>query len=189
MIGVLVVVVLVLLSAFVWPRWALHPDDPTETQTQQTQTSTTTSSTPTVTPRSLPTDASELLKAVPDIVLNYARVKAGPSTQWSSASPIEEYAVEYSKGGNAGNVKLLLAQWSTADDANKQYDSLTGGLGGTQLASGNVKVSGSTTGSYMVKQDGADKNKATAVWQNDTVVFEVSGDKSAVLDFYKSFPL
>jgi hypothetical protein len=111
------------------------------------------------------------------------------ATDWSSANPIEEYTVVYSTGDSAKDVTLKVAQWSTADDAKKQYDALAATLTGEELGSGNVKVSGSTTGSYVVKTDAADANKASALWQNGTVVLQASGEKTAVQQFYKQFPL
>lgn len=64
-----------------------------------------------------------------------------------------------------------MAQWSQDEDAQSQYDNLTGAMTGKELGSGNVKVSGETTGAYSAKTDPNDETKAIAVWRNDTVVF------------------
>jgi hypothetical protein len=185
--AIAVVIILVLLSAFVWPRWAVKSSDESASTPSQSQTSK--AATPTVSATALPTDASTLLKTMPDTVQNFARIKADAATDWSSANPIEEYTVVYSTGDSAKDVTLKVAQWSTADDAKKQYDALAATLTGEELGSGNVKVSGSTTGSYVVKTDAADANKASALWQNGTVVLQASGEKTAVQQFYKQFPL
>lgn len=179
------VVVLAFASAFAWPGWALNKTDDA-VSTQQTTSEPTK---PTIQATKLPDAASELLKAMPDSVLNYARTKAKGTEAWSSASPLEEYTVTYSTGTKAKDVTLIVAQWSDADAAKKQYDSLTGALSGKDISSGNVKVSGKTTGSYVVKTDANNAKKAAAVWQNDTVVFQVTGAKDAVRRFYPQFPL
>ncbi|KAB8288074.1 hypothetical protein DSM100688_1184 [Bifidobacterium ramosum] len=191
------VIVLALLSAFIWPGWALNKSAGSSTQ----QTNGTTSSqnstskeeeeptTPSIKATALPSDATELLKAMPDSVLNYARTKAEASTSWTTASPLEEYTVTYSTGDSAKDVTLIVAQWSTADSAKKQYAALSGALTGEELGAGTVKVSGKATGSYTAKVDANDDAKAIAVWQNDTAVFQVTGAKAAVERFYQSFPL
>ncbi|MFT9111135.1 MAG: hypothetical protein ABF453_01700 [Bifidobacterium psychraerophilum] len=181
------VIILVLLSAFVWPRWAVKSSDGASSSPSQSQTSA--AATPTISATALPTDATTLLKTMPDSVLSFARVKASAATDWSSATPIEEYTVVYSTGDTAKDVTLKVAQWSTADSAKKQYDALAATLTGQELGSGNVKVSGSTTGTYVVKSDAADAKKAVALWQNGTVVLQASGEKAAVQEFYKQFPL
>ena len=137
----------------------------------------------------LPDDASELLKAMPDSVLNYARTKAGASDTWKSASPLEEYTLTYSTGKSAKDVTVIVAQWSDSDTVKKQYDELAKNLTGKELKSGDVKVSGKSTGSYTVRADSKDGKTATALWQNDTAVFEVTGSKESVLRFYEPFPL
>lgn len=180
------VIILALVSAFIWPGWALNDgnDDNTPSAASSSQPTT-----PSIKAKTLPDDATELLKAMPDSVLNFARTQAAPSASWTGASPIEEYTLTYSTGDNAQDITLILAQWATADSAKSQYDSLTGALTGTQLGSGSVKVAGNATGSYTVKTDAKDEKKAVAVWQNDTVVFQATGAKDAVNRFYQKFPL
>lgn len=179
------VIILAVLSAFVWPGWAIKSaDDPAQSE-QQTEEPTT----PSIDAVALPEDATELLKAMLDSVLNYARVNAEASTSWSSASPLEEYTVTYAVSEDSQDLTMITAQWSSADSAKSQYDAVAGTLTGEELASGNVKVSGDTTGSYVVKTDASDETKAVALWQNDTVVFQVTGSKDAVMRFYQEFPL
>ena len=98
MIVAALVVVLALLSAFVWPGWALNKTDEVTKVQQQTAIEPTK---PSIKATALPDDASELLKAMPDSVLNYARTKAGASETWKSASPLEEYTLTYSTGKSA----------------------------------------------------------------------------------------
>lgn len=181
-----VVIVLAVLSAFVWPGWAITKNSDANTQHQQTASEPTK---PSIEAAALPNDATELLKAMPDSVLNYARTKADPSTAWGSATPLEEYTVTYSTGETAKDVTLIVAQWSSADNAKAQYDALVAAQTGKELASGNVKVSGNATGSYTLRADAADEGKSVAIWQNDTVVFQATGAKEAVERFYQKFPL
>ena len=114
-----VVIILAVLSAFVWPGWAIQKNDGTSTTTQNSQQKTESSepTKPTIDATALPDDASELLKAMPGSVLNYARTKADASTTWNSASPLEEYTLTYSTGDAAKDVTLVAAQWSSADNA------------------------------------------------------------------------
>lgn len=148
-IAAALVVVLALVSAFIWPGWALNKGD--EASTQGTTTSQGASqdasepTTPSIDAVALPDDASELLKAMPDSVLNFARTKADASTSWSGASPVEEYTLTYSTGKDGQDITLKVAQWSQSKDAQSQYDNLTGAMTGKELGGGNVKVSGEAT--------------------------------------------
>ena len=189
-----VVIVLAVLSAFVWPGWAIKQDDAGASQGQnqsqsKDQGEQSEPTTPSIDATALPDVATELLKAMPDSVLNYARTKADASTSWSSSSPLEEYTLVYSTGDTTKDVTLIAAQWSSADSAKTQYDALVGAQTGEDRASGNVKVSGETTGEYVVKADANDDTKSVAIWQNDTVVFQATGTKDAVERFYQKFPM
>ena len=186
------VVVLALVSAFIWPGWALNKGDEANSQGITSQGASQDASeptTPSIDAVALPDDASELLKAMPDSVLNFARTKADASTSWSGASPVEEYTLTYSTGTDGQEVTLEVAQWSQDEDAQSQYDNLTGAMTGKELGSGNVKVSGEATGAYSAKTDLNDETKAFAVWRNDTVVFQATGVKDSVQRFYQQFPL
>lgn len=186
------VVVLALVSAFIWPGWALNKGGEARSQGTTSQGASQGASeptTPSIDAVALPDDASELLKAMPDSVLNFARTKADASTSWSGASPVEEYTLTYSTGTDGQGVTLEVAQWSQDEDAQSQYDNLTGAMTGKELGSGNVKVSGEATGAYSAKTDPNDETKAIAVWRNDTVVFQATGAKDSVQRFYQQFPL
>ena len=181
-IAAALVVVLALVSAFIWPGWALNKGD--EASTQGTTTSQGASQ-----DASEPTTPSIDAVAMPDSVLNFARTKADASTSWSGASPVEEYTLTYSTGKDGQGITLKVAQWSQSDDAQSQYDNLTGAMTGKELGGGNVKVSGEATGAYSAKTDPDDETKAIAVWRNDTVVFQATGAKDSVQRFYQQFPL
>ncbi|PNP89566.1 hypothetical protein HXT27_03470 [Gardnerella sp. DNF00502] len=178
------VVVLAFLSAFVWPGWALNHSDNTHSKHVATAPKT-----PSIQAKKLPTNASALLKAMPDSVLDFARVDASASAIWNNASPLEEYTLKYSTGENGDDVSVIVAQWPTKDSSTKQYEALVSGLKGDDLATGKIQVSSKTVGSYIVRSSEEDKNHATVIWQNDTAVFQVSGAKQAVERFYRSFPM
>lgn len=186
-----VVVLLALASAFVWPGWALHQgsSNASTQQTSQQKAEKKEATTPSIDAVALPDDATALLSSTPDSVLNFARTDAQATTSWQSASPLEEYTVTYSTGKDGEDVTMIMAQWSDSDSAKKRYDALAGMMSGDALAAGSVKVSGKTTGSYTVQEDASDANKAIALWQNDTVVFQVTGAKDSVERFYQKFPL
>lgn len=178
-----VVVVLALLSAFVWPGWALNHNS------AATKNTVTMPKTPSIQAKPLPTTSTALLKAMPDSVLDFARIDAVPSAAWNESTPLEEYTVKYSTGQADGEVSVTVAQWSSRDSANKQYELLIDGLKGADVASGKIQVAGKTVGSYVLRTDENDKTQASALWQNDTAVFEVTGAKQAVERFYHSFPM
>ncbi|MDK7192191.1 hypothetical protein QP420_02865 [Bifidobacterium sp. UMB1197] len=180
-----IVVVLAIVSAFVWPGWALNRQQ----AAQDAKTHVSSAKTPSIKAKDLPSTSTALLKSMPDTVLDFARVDAAASAKWSSASPLEEYTVKYSTGESGSDISLVVAQWSSRDLANKQYELLVDGLSGVDVASGKIQVSGKTTGSYVLKTESGNKSKASAVWQNDTAVFEITGSKQSVERFYKQFPM
>lgn len=260
----IIVVLLIVLSAFVWPGWAMrHETQTAQTQTQSSQTAQRPEK-PSIDAVALPENATDLMKSLPDSVLNFARTKVETTTEWQDMSPLEEYTVTYSTGEKGHDVTMMVAQWSDATAAGKLYEQLstTDKAGnGKLLAHGSVKVSGAQTGSYEVyelpvatensensdsansdnqssqgtnsdsstssansessdsaskegnsdsaaKSDSADKsssdsdsnNKKTkssdkgsgrviAIWQNDTVVFQITGAKEDIVDFYMKFPM
>ena len=95
----------------------------------------------------------------------------------------------YSTGKKGQDVTLEVGQWNDGDKAKSQYDTLAEAMTGKELGSGNVKVSGKTTGAYSAKADPDDDTKAVAVWRNDTVVFYATGAKNDIQRFYQQFPL
>lgn len=95
----------------------------------------------------------------------------------------------YSTGDTTEDITLTVAQWATSDEAKQQYDTVAATLTGSEIASGNVKVSGSATGAYVVKTDTSNEKDATALWQNSTVLIQAHGEKEAVKNFYQKFPL
>ncbi|PKU95678.1 hypothetical protein CQR45_0457 [Bifidobacterium pseudolongum subsp. globosum] len=179
-----IIVVLALVSAFGWPGWAVRtPPAPVEVP------SAVASATPTIAAQPLPSDASELVKILPEHVSNYVRGAVESSDEWQSAAPVEAYAVTYGNGDQAKDVRVLMGQWADAEEAETQYEKLAKALDGEQLAAGNIKVSGQNTGSYVVVGGKGGGGTATALWRNDTVVFRVTGPQASVEAVYKLFPV
>lgn len=90
------VVVLALISAFVWPGWALNKNGQAGQAGQTSQQASTSNGTdgdkteptkPSIDAVALPDGASELLKAMPDSVLNYARTKLTPARRGPAPLP------------------------------------------------------------------------------------------------------
>lgn len=189
-VGTVVAVVIALFTAFVWPGWAARLTPGIVTSSSQSGSSAKKKQEkPAVQPTPLASDATALLKAMPDEVGAYARQTVSDTSEWKSASPIEEHSITYSTGrGDNGNVTLLVAQWANGSDAQKQYESVLSTLTGKKLASGAVKVSGQQTGSYEL-HDTSSANQVVALWRNDTCLFRVTGPTAAVEDFYRDFPL
>lgn len=183
---VAVAVVLALFTAFVWPGWATKP---AESSPSSAQTAPAPEAKPSIDAKALPDGASELVKALPDSVLTYARMDVAGSQDWIESKPIEEYLVTYSTGDAAKDVTLHFAQWEDVDGATGQYDKLIDALSGKELLAGNVKVSGKTTGAYKIAANTDDDTKATGVWRNDTVVFQATGDAGAVQEIVKNFTI
>ena len=189
-IGTVIVVVVALFTAFVWPGWAnrLVPGA-VQASEQTTDGKSTKKTTSSATPVPLAANATTLLKAMPDEVGAFARQTVSDSSEWKDASPIEEHSITYSTGNNDnGNVTLLVAQWANSTDAQNQYQKVLSTLTGTKIAAGAVKVSGQQTGSYEL-HDTHKANQVIALWRNDTCLFRVTGPTQAVEDFYKDFPL
>lgn len=190
-ISVAVVVILALFSAFVWPHWASKNES--SPQATLTPEGTTSPNQPkaqdAVKAQPLLEHASDLLKAMPEMVGSYARRNVESSEDWQVSLPLEEYKIVYSTGTADKDVVLHVAQWSQEIDADKEFSTFLSSLAGKELASGKVKVSGKETGSYVVMADATDEKKAVVLWRNATVVFRADGSTTAVEDFYKHFPL
>ncbi|EFA22747.1 hypothetical protein [Bifidobacterium gallicum] len=184
------VIVLSLVFAFLWPGWAVKPAPAPVATPAATATAK-----PTIAAKALPDDATSLMKALPDHVAEYVRLDVATTDVWKDAKPLEAYAVTYGTSEEAkpdNSVSLTVAQWSTTADAQQQFAKLKSDLQGTEVMSGNIKVSGSTSGAYIMKTDGKPEDasaQATGLWCNDTVVFEVQGQQKAVKTMVELFPL
>lgn len=183
-----IIAVAVLVTAFVWPGWAVKQTQQSSAVSSQSDANREVTA-PKTSVTALPTNATTLEKAMPDAVGAYARKTMSDSSNWASSSPLEEHTVVYSTGDAAKDVTLVFAQWTKADSAKAQYDALAAKLDGSRIASGTVKVSGTAVGDYIVVTQKSDSKKATALWRNDTCVFQVTGATSSVKEFYKQFPM
>lgn len=179
------VIVAAVVTAFLWPGWALKKKGGMLTNQVAT---TSANATPTIPPQPLPSNASALVKAVlPDSSGTYSRQSVTVTQVWESSQPIEEYVATYSNGVKGQEMTVTVAQWSTSDYALKQYQAISGQLTGKQIATGNVVVNGSQTGSYTVHEDAKDPSRAVAVEQNATALFQMTGPKDQMTDFFAKY--
>ncbi|WP_018143323.1 hypothetical protein [Alloscardovia criceti] len=182
-IGVIIgIIVLALVSAFVWPGWAL------KTASNSSATATGQAEVVAVDPVALPENATQMQKILPDTVGSYARGEVKTTTSWEAASPVEEYEVTYTTGDSQADISIIFGQWTSAQYAKEKYDSLIVALGNQATASGKVNVGGNETGTYEIHADAEDGSKSVVVWQNDTMIFQATGPKNAVNNFFSSFP-
>ena len=192
-IAVVVLIVLCLLSAFIWPGWAVKttPQQQAASPAQSSEAAKSDAPTPAKTPAALPLpdNATNLLKAMPATVGSYSRQQITNVTLWEQALPLEEHQIVYSDGVASQDITLTVAQWALADNAKSEFASLAAKMTGAKIADGDVKVNGQSTGSYQVNEDQGDSGQATALWQNSTCVFQVTGPTAEVRTFYKQFPL
>ena len=185
LVAAIVIVVLAVLSAFVWPGWALKKSGVIGGGSRPASSA---AVTPIVPAKALPDGSSVLVKTVlPDTAGAYARQSVEKTTDWESSQPIEEYKAVYSNGQAGQDITVTVAQWSTSDYALKQYQSLTGQLKGTQIAQGNVSVNGAQTGSYIAREDQKNARNAIVIEQNSSVLFQLSGPKAQMNDFFDKF--
>lgn len=185
-----VAVIALLFSIFVWPRWTERPTTQggsslSRGSTSQPQEMPATASMATP----LPPHPSVLLQAMPDVVGIYARKEITPTSGWAQLQPNESYSIAYVGRNPKNAVTLLLAQWTTPEDAKTQFNVISGELKGDLVRSGNVSVNGHVTGDYRFLRSSKDHNEGVAVWRNSTCVFEVRGPFDQVRNFYQEFPL
>lgn len=186
----IVLILAAVITAFLWPGWALKKNGGVDNiiHTSSSASGSQTVASPTISASPLPSNASELVKTVlPATVGAYARQSIKPTTAWESSQPIEEYVVTYSTGDKSKDITVTLAQWSTDDYALKQYQTVTNELKGKQLAQGNVSVKGAQTGSYVVKEESGNSSQAVVVEQNSSVLFQITGPKDQLTDFFNKF--
>ncbi|MBR4414706.1 MAG: hypothetical protein IKS59_05270 [Aeriscardovia sp.] len=183
-VTIIVIAVLGLISAFIWPGWAVKSNTASQATSQQAA-----NQTPKIAAIALPANSTNLLKAMPADVGAYARQQITNTSVWSQTLPLEEHKIVYSTGDSSQNITLLVGQWALANNAQSVYSSLAAKLTGNKIASGDVKVNGQKTGTYQVNEAADNANQAVAIWQNSTCIFEISGPTSAVKSFYQEFPL
>lgn len=183
MAGGLVLVVMV-LTAFVWPGFAVTPEpEPTATVTAPVPT-------PTISPSGRPEEQTAFLQATPDTVLQLALRAASPDDAWvSDADAVEAWSLTYADGdaADAAKVDLVAGQWEDADAATSTYEALVKAAG-TPIDEGDVLVRGEHAGRYVVTP-GSATGTAVVTWRNGTAVLQATGATDLVQDFYTAYPL
>ncbi|MCA5895088.1 hypothetical protein LEP48_17295 [Isoptericola sp. NEAU-Y5] len=178
------VVVVALLTAFVWPGFAQTPEpEPAVTVTAAAPT-------PTTSPSALPKDATTFLQAMPGTVLQLALAGATPHDEWvDGADAVEAWSVTYAEGdaADAAKVDVLAGQWEDGDAATRAYGALVKAAG-TPSDEGEVLVGTETAGAYVVTP-GSTTGTAVVTWRNGTAVLQATGPADLVERFYSAFPL
>jgi hypothetical protein len=180
----LVVLAVAVLTAFVWPGFAVPEPLPTPTVTV-----TAPEPTPTISPAARTGEQTALSKALPDVVLALVQQKLANLPQWQDEhDALEAWTVTYADGtgADATTVTLQVGQWPDADSATAFYEAQVK-AGGSVARAGDVKVGGKVTGSYA-ERDGSD-GAAVIWWRNGTVVLRAEGPKDQLEKFYTRYPL
>lgn len=195
---VALVVLLVLVGgvvaflALVWPGFAAGgaAEEPAEV------TVTAPPATPTIEPVER-TATTDLAKAMPASVLQFALRAEAPTEAFADAGAIEGHELTYAdaEGDGATGVTVLAGQWGTDDEAKAAYDELLAAAveaGGAATSTGDVEVDGEPAGAFAVTPvapvDGAAAS-ATVTWRNGTVVLQATGPVDEIETFYTAFPL
>lgn len=182
-----VVLLVALVTAFVWPGFA-RPDDPLPAATV-----TAPPPTPTVEPTGRPEHQTAFLTALPDTTLQLALRVVEPHPAWEDESDaVEAWALTYADGPDpeaTGTVvvQVVAGQWADADGAGRQLDRLLADAGAPTI-SGDVTVGGDPAGTYAVTP-GPEEGASVVTWRNGTVVLQATGPADVVEDFYTAFPL
>ncbi|AEG43338.1 hypothetical protein [Isoptericola variabilis] len=182
-----VVLLVAVLTAFVWPGFA-RSDDPTPAATV-----TAPPPTPTVEPTGRPENQTALLTALPDTVLQLALRAVEPRADWEDErDAVEAWTLAYADGPDANAagaavVRLVVGQWGDERTAGGVLDDLLADAGEATM-SGDVTVDGESAGTYAVTP-GAEDGTAVVTWRNGTVVLQATGPAGLVEDFYSAFPL
>lgn len=180
--GVLVLVV-VALTAFVWPGYALPEPLPTPTHTV-----TAPAPTPSISPAPRAADQTALVKALPDAVRQFAQQAIADYHPWQDEhQATEAWTVTYADavGAGAKTITVEVGQWVDAATATTFADGQIT-ASGPAAKTGDVTVDGKMTGNYALFPSG---DKAVMWWRNGTVVIRAEGPADQIEAFYTEFPL
>ncbi|GAA1716618.1 hypothetical protein GCM10009809_10850 [Isoptericola hypogeus] len=180
--GALVLLV-VLVTALVWPGFAQPEPQPTATVTAPPPT-------PTIEPSGRPADQTAFLMAQPDTVLQLALRGAAPYDAWvDDAGAVEAWELTYADGdgADAAKVQVLAGQWEDDDAAAGAYEALVKAAG-DPTDEGEVTVGDQATGAYVVTP-GSAAGTAVVTWRNGTAVLQATGPADLVDDVYSAYPL
>lgn len=183
-VALVVIAVVAVVTAFVWPGFARQPADPLPDVTV-----TAAPPTPTADPADLPEDATELLSSMPGSVLQLVRLDAAADSELEEETEaVEAWGLTYGDGSDGGaEVALQAGQWADADAAEEVHAALLQAAG-DPVAEGDVTVGDETVGTYVVTP-GTQSGTSVVTWRNGTVVLQAEGPDQLVQDFYQAFPL
>lgn len=179
----------VAFAAFVWPGFAAGDEvrEPDEVVV------TTAPPTPTIDPVER-TATTDLAKALPGAVLQFALRSEAESDVYADAGAIEGHELSYadSEGEGATVVTVLAGQWGDDDEATAAYDELLEAAvaaGGEATSTGEVTVDGEPMGTYAITPVAEAAGTATVTWRNGTAVLQATGPADEIEKFYTAFPL
>ncbi|MFF2621706.1 hypothetical protein [Oerskovia jenensis] len=184
--------VVVAFGAFVWPGFAAGG----ETKEPAEVTVTSAPPTPTIAPVER-TAGTELAKALPASVLQFALRAEATTEAFADAGAVEGHELTYadSEGDGGLVVTVRAGQWGTDDEAGVAYDELLAAAveaGGEPTSTGDVEVDGEVVGTFAITPvapaEGA-ATSSTATWRNGTVVLQATGPADEIEAFYTAFPL
>ncbi len=182
------VLLVAVLTAFVWPGFARPDDEPLPAVTVTAPVPT-----PTVEPAGRPENQTAFLKAMPDTALQLAVRGVKVHTPWEdNRDAIEAWRLTYADGNDpeaegAAVVRLVAGQWEEADEAGGVLDSLLEDAG-EPTVSGDVTVDGEKAGTYAVTP-GPEEGTSIVTWRNGSAVLQATGPADLVEDFYTAFPM
>jgi hypothetical protein len=177
----------VAFAALVWPGFASGGEAKKPAEVAVTAPP----ATPTIEPVER-TAETELGKAMPASVLQFALRAETATAALEDAGAIEGHELTYADGDGDGatTVTVLVGQWATDEEAEDAYQERLAaavGAGGDATSTGDVEVGGETVGTYAVTP--VDAGSATVTWRNGTVVLQATGPTDVIEPFYTAFPL
>lgn len=180
-LAVLVGIVVVALGVLLWvlfrpaPEPVVLPPVPGPTVTGPA---------PTATIQAVERDTStELLAAIPDIVLRWSVASQEPQADLLAQGAREAATLVYRDSDEEGAPELTLAtaQWRSPEAAAAYVDSL--GLEGVPVQEGEVLAGGQPVGWMALYEGESDR----LVWTNGSTSFSVLAPSGAALPFYSAF--
>ncbi|WP_069385487.1 hypothetical protein [Cellulosimicrobium cellulans] len=180
---VLVVALVVVLLAFVWPGFARSGG---EVEPAPTVTVTGDPATPTLEPVER-TASTPFAQALPATVLDLALRSDAATDAWTESGALEAYELVYAdgEGPDATTVTVVAGQWPTPEEAENAAAALLGGA--EPSTQEDVTVDGETVGTVVVVP--GEGGAATVTWRNSTAVLQATGPADVVEDVYAAYPM
>lgn len=177
------VLAIALVTAFLWPGFAVPEPLPTPTITE-----TAPPPEPTIDPVARAGEQTDLTHAVPQTAREFVEQSFANYPTWQDENKaIESWTFTYAdaEGADATTITLVVGQWADADAAKSFHDAQVRAAGST-IRDGQVKVGSDVVGTYAIS---GTADAAVMWWRNGTVVMRAEGPQEALETFYTHFPL